>query len=506
MHITRAFCFAALLAFVAIEVNAQSERVKIIKRPNRELLRNVVFYRDSLLIATGSTSHGTYGGGHGVICSLDKNLIAKEFIQDGQGDLTLFHWSVLDGDTLVLFGSGYHTFVEGLPQATITKYVNGIPQNVFKFGGSKSDVFVRGFIVGNFYYGIGMTRSYCEDADTVWFSDVYACKVNRSGQLIWERTFGTPYMDEVKCAAITLDSSRILIGGYTYKDSLWFSENKALLLMIDTNGIQQWQRDSIFPYYDYEFIGSVNTDGSNGFLVGSTGKSYYPYLSRVDNNGTVEWIKHLHDDSLPANSIINKKWRWGFLRSVQRLRNGDILIAGTWDTYVWDDPRDAFVMRLNSQLDSIWRYEYHGHNDDEFFTTVEDNLGYIYASGYTEGDTTSSNPPSDILIVKLDAYGCAMDTCLMPEPPKPSPRQLPINANLFPNPFTNELQFNYYGTSFDQDIQLNVYDAVGRKTFSTKSIATRDAQTINTSSWSNGFYVVELQTNGLVERFKVVKQ
>ena len=87
------------------------------------------------------------------------------------------------------------------------------------------------------------------------------------------------------------------------------------------------------------------------------------------------------------------------------------------------------------------------------------------------------------MVVKLDPFGCVLESCIIP---KPTLQPEPSEAAIFPNPFSNALQFSYYNDAFDEQIHVAVYDHLGRKIISTNAIATRDAQSFDTTGWNAG--------------------
>lgn len=109
------------------------------------------------------------------------------------------------------------------------------------FGGSNTDE-ARAIIpseVGNFII-VGDTRSNDIDvSNNHGAADVWAIKIDSSGDLIWQRTFGGSSFDAARSIRKTPDNNFIIAGNSRSADgdlSMNFGQNDVWILKIDTNG------------------------------------------------------------------------------------------------------------------------------------------------------------------------------------------------------------------------------------------------------------------------------
>ncbi|HZF99675.1 MAG TPA: T9SS type A sorting domain-containing protein, partial [Chitinophagales bacterium] len=436
---------------------------------------------------------------HALVYTMDRHLNPTSAYVDSNLYTTAIRDGFFDGGVV---GFGYRSSPS---QSALVSKQSGGNVTAYSFG---SGLFQSGFRVNNHYFAAGYTGSSTQDVNPFLEpQDLFVCKIDPAGNLIRRDVYHMPDQQWMNRAAISPDSTKILLSGMTaYADSPGWDSTRALFILVDTGGQEIWRKEITFGIWDDITDVAATSDGF--YFTASTSccqpVAYYSIIGELDMSGNIQWSKRLgYDESIVAMPY-DSRWFGGDAVSINVLQNSDLLLTGKWQNKATPTLKDdGFVARFTSDGDSLWRYDYNSTRYDWFTEAVEDRLGYIYACGYTNPSSTSFFGNGELLVVKLDAYGCPIDTCIMPEPVVPEPS--PVNAVAFPNPFSNILQLGYYNGK-DENIGFEVYDAVGRKVIATTVSASASPTSIDTHKWANGFYIAVLRLNGLVERIRLVKQ
>ena len=157
------------------------------------------------------------------------------------------------------------------------------------FGGSLND---QGFSIvpvtdGGFVI-TGVTRSQNDSSGDLWLF-----KVNNTGQMLWEKTYGGENFEAGRSLQQTSDNGYIIIG---HTESFGNGNNDAYLLKTDSEGNELWSRSyggsgtdqgrHIVETLDQGYIISGYTDS-----YGSMGGFNF-WLIKTDSNGDLEWQEY----------------------------------------------------------------------------------------------------------------------------------------------------------------------------------------------------------------------
>lgn len=278
--------------------------------------------------------------------------------------------------------------------------------------------------------------------DTLGYSDMYIAKVDFSGDLLWERTYGDALNDVAFSIQPTADGGFIMSG---YKETEVEGE-ELVLLKIDNNGAVQWQNQygGVMNERGYEvivtsdggyavtgftesfgngmkdlfliktdFVGNemwIQTYGNTNNQVGHslvqnsqggfviTGKnefsSYYPedlYIMGTDANGVEIWSNSYGGDARVQGL------------SISPVAEGGYVIAGSRSTFFGFYPSDFYVFRINEEGIKLWDRDY--TNDFPAVAhsiTVTQDGGFIIAGlAQPSADETTQ----DAQLIKTDALG-----------------------------------------------------------------------------------------------------
>ncbi|HEC78464.1 MAG TPA: hypothetical protein ENI34_04890 [candidate division WOR-3 bacterium] len=235
-----------------------------------------------------------------------------------------------------------------------------------------------GFIIA------GWTQSYGAGGQ-----DVYLVKTDASGNVQWEKTYGGQY-EEMGWSVIPTIDGGYMIAGYTY--SFGNGNGDMYLIRTDSLGDTLWTRTYGGDSTDLAFSLIAASD-KEFVLAGQTctwGAGYNDvYIVKVDSMGNLIWQKTYGG---PARESAY---------SIQPTYDGGYLIAG-YTTSFGSGGEDAYVIRTDSNGDSLWTHTY-GHSGHDLISKAEttSDSGYVLI-GYTESYGASYG---DYFLVRANRNG-----------------------------------------------------------------------------------------------------
>jgi len=252
------------------------------------------------------------------------------------------------------------------------------------YGGSEHD---RGFAVmeddDGVYLVAGSTESYTNGG-----RDAYLLKLDNNGDPIWERSYGGALDEHISSICPALYDGYMLTG-YTKTDAegisdiwvLWVSDEGDSLASIHYGGLTTDQAYKIIPNIDQ---GYTITSSSSVYMMGDQ-----VYLLKIDLSLDTIWTKtYGYDKQDYGHDIIQTS-------------DGGYIVAGRTYSTVYPESGQAWVIKTDSDGDSLWTKKYGGNDEDIFFAAVETVDGYMFA-----GQTRSFNAVIiDVLVVRTDYNG-----------------------------------------------------------------------------------------------------
>ncbi len=214
------------------------------------------------------------------------------------------------------------------------------------------------------------------------------CSLMAPAQIAFQHIFGNANTTYTRDIIQTSDTGYVIAGSSSgYGD---FSAN-AFLMKLDSTGKREWTR-----YYggaDVEWAHQVleNPDKSiifAGYTNSSGNGGYDILLVKTDSAGNPIWEKTYGGTD------------WDFAYSVVRTPEGDYLIAG--ETFSFGQgSNDAFLLKVNSQGDSLWMRTYGGIYADKAEKVIVTSYGkYVFT-----GTTWAADGLSDAWAVMTDTAG-----------------------------------------------------------------------------------------------------
>jgi len=215
-------------------------------------------------------------------------------------------------------------------------------------------------------------------------SDFWLIKTDSEGIRQWDMTYGGADDDETRCVVQTSDGGYAL-AGYTHSRGNGYSD--FWLVKCDANGNEQWNKT--YGGSNYDSAGSVVQTADGGFvLVGST-ESYGVgkrelWVVRTDFLGNALWNKTYGGPERDVGVCV--------IRTTQ----GGYIIAGYRD-YSFDlNTGKAWLIKIHEDGTAVWNRTYEGENHCSASAVIETSDGQYVVSGTMDGD---------VWIAKIDALG-----------------------------------------------------------------------------------------------------
>ena len=236
-----------------------------------------------------------------------------------------------------------------------------------------------GFIVAGETYSFGVVDS-----------DVWIVKIDSTGAIQWEKTYGGNGYEAARSIQQTSDGGFIVAG----ETSSFSSDTDVWVLKLNTNGTVQWQNRYGGTGVDKAY--SLRQTSDSGYiLAGETNSSGVAggidfWLLKLNANGGVVWQKAYgggKDD---------------VAYSVQQTSDSGYIVAGETNSFSSGGDVDFWVLKLDANGSVVWQKTYGGSKDDVGYSVQQtSDSGYIVA-GKT---TTAGTIFDDIWVLKLDTSG-----------------------------------------------------------------------------------------------------
>jgi hypothetical protein len=226
--------------------------------------------------------------------------------------------------------------------------------------------------------------------------DVYLIKTDSLGDTSWTRTYGGDYTEQGYSVQQTEDGGYI-IAGYTASRSA-LGEFDVYLIKTDAEGDTVWTKTYGELGDDYGY--SVQQVEDGGYIItGVTTRldsTLDVYLIRTNDSGVVKWKKRYGGTDADC----------GY--SVMQTNDGGYIIVGYTTQGVGNVQNDVFLIKTNSDGDTMWTQTYGGSHDDGGYSVYQTTDGGYIITGSTADIENESH--SDVYLIKTDPLGSVVWT------------------------------------------------------------------------------------------------
>jgi hypothetical protein len=259
--------------------------------------------------------------------------------------------------------------------------------------------------------------------------DFWVVKVNASGDLIWQKSYGGSAGDIARTVLQTSDGGYIVAGETASSDGDIGINNGAMdfwILRLDSLGEMVWEKsfggsgwdsaESICATSDGAFLVVGGSESSDGDLTLNQGDKDY-WAVKIDTNGNLLWQKSLGGSDWDLAYSVQQTLDGGYiLAGESRSSDGDVdqshkMESGPSPFYRAHGNRDYWIVKLDSAGTIGWQWLF-GGSDWDAGRSVHETLdeGYIVAgfSNSTDVDVTGNNGNWDFWLVRLNYSGDIM--------------------------------------------------------------------------------------------------
>ena len=324
--------------------------------------------------------------------------------------------------------------------------------------------------------------------------DALVVKLDSSGNLSWQKSYGGSDMDQGGYAEQTSDGGYIMtlftrsINGNVTNNHGGFD---AWVVKTDANGNIIWQKT-----YGGTFTDSLNK-------VQFTPDGGYLFLGATNSNNGDITIAHGNDDIwvVKTDAVGNILWQKTFGGSnadnsteIKPTNDGYIIGGSTkstdFDVTLNRGLFDYWLFKINNTGDLIWQKTFGGSGNDnltDFILTNDNGFVLLGRSNSSDYDVTSNHGETDFWVVKL-----------FPETlSNPVSRQNVLS--IYPNP-TNSL----LNIQFESNI---IIDKITITDLSGKTIVVQSQNNqINIENLSSGIYFIQAFSNENIYTAKFIKE
>lgn len=263
------------------------------------------------------------------------------------------------------------------------------------------------------YVFIGTVGNSNGDVIGNYGSQIWVVKLNSSGVITWQKTLGGTYEEIGYCIKQTSDGGYIIAGSNNSNDGDVTGNHgfiDAWIIKLNSTGILQWQKSyggtefdaayNIKQTSDGGYIVAAYTGSNNGNITNFHG-FYDVWILKLNSIGNLVWQKTLGG---LGQDIANE---------IQITNDGGYIIAGGTGSYDGDvfgqhGGFDAWVVKMNSFGTIQWQKTIGGSSGDTSSSIKQTNDGGYIICGNTvsnDGDLTGNNINGDGWVFKLNSLG-----------------------------------------------------------------------------------------------------
>jgi hypothetical protein len=215
------------------------------------------------------------------------------------------------------------------------------------------------------YAVLGVTQSFGAGG-----RDIYLIKTNSKGDTLWTRTYGGTDYEQGNSIQQTSDGGYI-IGGYTISFGVG-GQGASYLIKTDSIGEILWTKAYISTYSNNTNSIKLTNDGgyilAGYYYVSNTYADYRPLLIKTDKSGNIIWSKYYQSGV-------------GWAQSVAQNSDSGYILSGTLGT-----GNGGLLIDVNSSGNILWSRQYGGQYKEQLGCAQQTlDKGFIVVGFTTEG-------------------------------------------------------------------------------------------------------------------------
>lgn len=347
------------------------------------------------------------------------------------------------------------------------------------------------------YIVAGHTRSNNGDVSVNYGqADYWIVKLNSEGTIIWSKSYGGSGHDIAKAVMETTDSMLIVVGITTSDDHFVHGHNGLgydyWILKLNSEGDTIWTK--CYGNSKNDWASSVTQSSDGGFVIAGTTE-----IENIDNRLDF-WILKLNSEGDSLWSRYYGGSGWDLASSIKQTSDGGYIVAGrtnSSDGDVWggniinDSIYDYWTVKLKSDGDTLWTKCFGGSSEDKAFSIQQTNDG-----GYIVAGQSNSNDGD------VEGNHGNGDFWIVKLSSLNTFEQIPGDNEfrIYPNP-TKSLIYIEFGKIDHYD--LKVLDVHGKMMLTT-NLTTHNTR-IDISDFPIGIYFITVSSDNFLKTEKIIK-
>jgi hypothetical protein len=223
------------------------------------------------------------------------------------------------------------------------------------------------------------------------YGDIWIMKLNSSGDVIWQKTYGGEGSDNAKSIQKTSDGGYIVVGSTTLSGDEW---GDIYVLKLTRTGSIVWSKVYRNDCGDFGRFGQELQ--GEGYLIGGTRCNYDSYgywLLKLDYSGNIIWQK-----TYGINQC------WNDADALLQTPDGGYILAGSTEVYYGPPAVDHLALLVKIQSDGTvsWYKTYRFMDYVTAHSIVQTATGDYVLVGAAG---TEASGTKDALLLKLDTTG-----------------------------------------------------------------------------------------------------
>ena len=264
-------------------------------------------------------------------------------------------------------------------------------------------------------------------------ADYWVLKLDSSGNIEWQKAYGRSDSDYAKSIQQTSDGGYIVAG---FIDSYGAGSPDYWVLKLDSSGNIEWQKT--YGGSEHDYAKSIQQTTDNGYIVAGESWSYGAgqsdcWVLKLSSSGNVEWQKSYGGDS------------WDWVNCMELTVDGGCIIAGYTSSYgagsndswalkldsngdvEWQktyggssDDKTESIMQIASggYIMAGYTYSYGAGNADYWILKLDRNGNISDCDSINTGSITVSDPTASGVNTNLSVYTSSAtitDTSVIPQ-------------------------------------------------------------------------------------------